>query len=50
MLNDDNEESWIEYFIWELNFGNNWKEETIKIEGKDFRLQNPCDLWNLLNL
>ena len=50
--NDENGadgQSWIEYYIWELNFGANYKDGDVKIDGKNFRLTTPNDLWDLLN-
>jgi hypothetical protein len=49
-MNDNHKDSWIEYFIWELDFGRKWKKGMVKIKGKDFKLQNAYDLWDLLNL
>ena len=39
---------WISYFIYELNFGKDWKDGMIKENGKDIKLQTTEDLWNLL--
>lgn len=39
---------WIGYYIWELNFGDEWLEGAVTIGGKDVKLQTPTDLWNLL--
>jgi hypothetical protein len=47
-MNDNHGHSWIEYFMWELDFGMKWKEDSVKIKGKSFKLQSPEDLWNLL--
>jgi hypothetical protein len=44
---DDNSD-WIEYFIYDLDFGVNWKEGMVTFEDKDIKLQTPIDLWNLL--
>ena len=48
--NDNIQQSWIEYFIWELDFGNLYREGCVKISGKDIKLQTAFDLWDLLNL
>lgn len=45
---DEHSESWIEYFLWELDFGK--KESKITVKGKPFVLKTPEDLYNLLNL
>ena len=40
---------WIAYFIYELNFGENWKEGTVtEKDGTDIRLQTPEDLYIFL--
>lgn len=39
---------WIGYYIWELDFGDEWLEGAVTIDGKDVKLQTPTDLWNLL--
>jgi len=49
-MNDNHKDSWIEYFMWELDFGRKWVKDTIKVEGKYFKLQSADDLWDLLNL
>ena len=47
--NDNHEHSWIEYYINELNFGKEYREDTvIKIKDENFKLQTPTDLWELL--
>lgn len=49
-MNDDHDESWIEYFMWELDFGKNYSKGCIIIDGIDFKLKTAEDLWDLLNL
>lgn len=49
-MNDNHEHSWIEYFMWEIDFGKKWKKGKVKIGGKDFKLKTSLDLWNLLNI
>lgn len=49
-MNDNHTDSWIEYYLWELDFGRKWKKDSVKVDGKNFRLQNAYDLWDLLNL
>ena len=41
---------WIGYYIWELNFGDDWLEGAVMVVGKDIKLQTPTDLWNLLQM
>ncbi len=48
--NDNHSESWIEYYMHELNFGELWQTFKVTVKGKDFKLQTPDDLWELLNL
>lgn len=48
--NDNHKDSWIEYFIWELDFGRLYKEGCVKILDKNFTLKTASDLWDLLNL
>ncbi len=49
-MNDNHEHSWIEYYLWELSFGKKYKPGCLKIDGKNFKLKTPSDLWDLLNL
>lgn len=49
-MNDNHKYSWIEYYLWELDFGRKWKKDSVKVKGKNFKLQNAYDLWDLLNL
>lgn len=45
----DDKDEWISYFIYELDFGQNWKEGTVtEKDGTDIRLQTPEDLYILL--
>jgi hypothetical protein len=39
-MNDDHAHSWIEYFIWELDFGLKWKEGKLTLDGKDYKLDS----------
>ena len=48
--NDTHKDSWIEYFIWELDFGKLYKEGCVQILEKDIKLKTASDLWDLLNL
>jgi hypothetical protein len=49
-MNDNHKHSWIEYFIYELDFGRNWKKDCVLVHGENFNLKNPNDLWDLLNI
>ncbi len=46
--NDNQEHSWIDYYIYELEFGNKWKPGNVEIKNKSVRLKTPSDLWDLL--
>lgn len=39
---------WIGYYVWELDFGDEWLEGAVMVGDKDIKLQTPTDLWNLL--
>lgn len=49
-MNDNKKDSWIEYWMWELDFGKKWKENSVQIKGKSFNLQTAEDLWDLLKI
>ena len=47
VMNDEND--WIDYFLYDLDFGRTWKEGAITdVDGTDIALSTPEDLWNLL--
>lgn len=39
---------WISYFIYELDFGRQWKPGTVTEDGKDVPLSTPEELYNML--
>ena len=47
-FNDNHSHSWIEYYLWELDFGKNYQEGRVKINDKDFELKTPTQLYELL--
>lgn len=49
-MDDDHKHSWIDYYIYELDFGRSWKESSITIDNKSIRLQTIDDLWELLTM
>lgn len=49
-MNDNHNHSWIEYYMWELDFGLKYSKGCVKIQKKDFELKNASDLWDLLNV
>ena len=44
--NDTND--WIGYFVWELDFGRDYTDGCVMINGKDVPLRTAEDLWNIL--
>lgn len=49
-MNDNHSHSWIEYYMWELDFGLKYSKGFVQIQKKDFELKTASDLWDLLNL
>ena len=49
-MNDNHKHSWIEYYMWELDFGSKYSKGCVKIQNKDFELKTASDLWDLLNV
>lgn len=48
-MNADKCNDWIQYYIYELDFGDSWEPGYIVDEnGEDIKLQTPEDLYNLL--
>ena len=45
---DNHSNSWIEYYLWELDFGKN--KSKLTVDNKPFTLRTPEHLYNLLNL
>ena|SRR5208282_5826710 len=49
-FSDNNKDSWIDYYIYDLDFGKKYKAGCITDkDGNDITLNNHNDLWNLLN-
>lgn len=48
--NDNHSDSWIEYYIYELDFGSKWQEYKVMVKDKPFKLETSEELWELLNL
>ena len=40
---------WIEYYMWECDFGRNDIADSVTIQGKPIPLRTSEDLWNLIN-
>ena len=49
-MNDNHKDSWIEYYMWELDFGLKYSKGCVRIHGNDFELKTASDLWDLLNI
>lgn len=41
-------EKWVDCYMWELDFGREYTEGCVKINGEDVPLRNASDLWNLI--
>jgi len=46
LTNDEND--WIDYYIWELEFGDKYKDGCVKINNENIPLRKSEDLWNLI--
>jgi hypothetical protein len=44
----DDKEDWLSYYIYEINFGRDYKPGTISINGKDVLMSNAGELYDLL--
>lgn len=42
-------DEWISYFCFDLNFGKKWTPGSINRNGKDIKLENASDLYDLLS-
>ena len=42
------EGNWIDYWMWELNFGKRYEQKMVQIDGKEVPLKTIKDLYNLL--
>jgi len=50
LFNDKNAHSWIEYFLWELDFGReNWRLKATDENKKEIPLSNAGQLFDFLN-
>jgi len=50
LFNDKNAHSWIEYFLWELDFGReNWRLKANDENKKEIPLSSPEQLFDFLN-
>lgn len=44
----EDEDSWISYWLYDLQCGEKYKPGSVKIYGKNTRLKTPGDLWRIL--
>ena len=42
-------QSWIEYFLWELNFGEENYRKKVTKNGKEIKMSNAAELYDFLN-
>ena len=42
-------QSWIEYFLWELNFGEENYRKKVTQNGKEIKMSNAAELYDFLN-
>jgi hypothetical protein len=49
LTGDSKVDGWINYFIFDLNFGKDYKDGCITEKDKIIKLQNVDDLWKILN-
>jgi len=48
--NDNHKDSWIEYYLWELDFGSKYEDGCARdINSNNIILITPTDLWNLIS-
>lgn len=45
---EDKEYGWINYYLYELNFGSKWKENCITMDGKDVPMRDAGELYDVL--
>ena len=48
-MNDLHKESWIDYFIFELNFGRDSIGKVTNMDGSNVAMSNASELWDFLN-
>ena len=44
----NDKDGWIDYFIYEIEFGTSWEEGMVTLHGKDIKLQTAEDLWSII--
>ena len=45
---DDEENGWINYWIYELDFGSKWSEGIVIMDDEDISMRDAGELWDLL--
>ena len=48
VLTRDQKMAWIDYFVWELDFGKKWHPMCVTVDDKDVPLGTPEDLYAML--
>jgi transcription elongation factor GreA-like protein len=48
LTKDDEQNSWIDYYIWELEFGKKYKDGHVILDNVHYELITPEDLYELL--
>lgn len=41
---------WIDYYIYELDFGKNYKDYKVILDNKEYFIKTPKDLYNLIKM
>lgn len=49
-FNDQHKDSWIDYFIYELDFGKKWTKNSITDKGVSIKMRNAGELYEYLIL
>ena len=47
-LRFDDTNEWINYWMWELDFGKKYRPGMVLVDGKEVHLKTINDLWNIL--
>ncbi len=48
IMDDDIHGGWIDYYCNVLDYGKRWEVGMVEIDGKDYKLSTPEDLWDIL--
>jgi len=50
LMNDNHKDSWISYYVYELDFGKKANEYKVGFEGRDYVLDTPEALYDFIKL